>query len=1087
MTLMRALVKILFFALSARALLMPNFCGSISNTQCINVDFTQLDATRNSNGRVDTPTLKQSDDAEADSRDPGEWELIRSRTQIREKSGIRQSATTSCPGDGVFGSYLRFLPESNRIAGFEREFRVVFSSTSNDSWVGVAFGFQGNGDSLFRVLLRPSCVSLQRRANGSPFITIASSARGTLIGEQYEVRVRYGNGFVLVRLVEFPSLRQITTVSSTSVADNAVTIGGDYALFSSDSSETVFESFILIDTEQIASVNEPQPFTDAPTPAPTPGPTSPPTPAPTPAPSIDCQYSAWSAWSACSQTARCMIEAGRQSRVRTIIRQSSGGGIPCGVLNESQVCNADVPCPTINCNCVGCSSQNGVGTATWCRCCQFSSNPNCTSNSCTTNNIHVKSGCIDAGWCQVLNSTNTKHCGVDWFPNEDYCNLPIACQVGQWSAYDTCSRSCISAGGSVGPGQTPNGMQTRSRNVTRAAKNGGMPCPALTETAVCNTTPCPQDCIVSQWGPFSACSTPCSAINATEIYTVTGTVTRTRNITTAAANGGAPCPGLREDQQCSRECIPDVDCIVSAYGQWSSCRASTADPKCVPPFDPRNCGNGVTTRTRSVVREPLGNGLACPTQLSENDMCSVQCSVNCVVGEWAEWATCSQACGTGSQRRTRAITVAQQHCGGGCLSLVEQRTCNIQTCVPQMQPVDCVISNYTVDPTERCSVPACGNGTISARATVVTPPYGTGKACPPLTIGQPCNTAPCPAILNTPGIRWRIVSNDSIGSFVWLSFRLKLAYYLAIDEDRLTLRSVMAGSTIVEFAVADAVDDDAQNYTPRLQRVAGDNSSQLNAISSMPVAIPTTTAEPTVTRTTTTTPAPSTTTTVTTSTSGGSTTSGTGSTTRPPTTTPTTTSSTTSSSGPVSGTTTTTVTPKSSTSTTSGGGASTTTSSAVETSTSDEASDGSTSTTVTSSDGNTETIVSNMGASPNAPALSDELVIIIAVVASVLGCSLIVSLILGFFFMCRRKSDEPKKSNQAVPMYPVIKEDDEKSDGDVFVAESLFESQSESEDAKPEKRRSGRRERSESGSGRRERSSSRTDGERTSSRRSRKH
>lgn len=127
-----------------------------------------------------------------------------------------------------------------------------------------------------------------------------------------------------------------------------------------------------------------------------------------------------------------------------------------------------------------------------------------------------------------------------------------------------------------------------------------------------------------------------------------------------------------------------------------------------------------------------------------------------------------------------------------------------------------------------------------------------------------------------------------------------------------------------------------------------------------------------------------------------------------------------------------------------------------------------------------------MGEQPNAPALSDELVIVIAVVASVLGCSLIVSLIMGFFFMCRRK-DAPKKSNQAVPMYPVIKEDDEKSDGDVFVAESLFESQSESEDAKPEKRRSGRRERGEGGSGRRERSSSRTDGERTSSRRSRKH
>lgn len=114
---------------------------------------------------------------------------------------------------------------------------------------------------------------------------------------------------------------------------------------------------------------------------------------------------------------------------------------------------------------------------------------------------------------------------------------------------------------------------------------------------------------------------------------------------------------------------------------------------------------------------------------------------------------------------------------------------------------------------------------------------------------------------------------------------------------------------------------------------------------------------------------------------------------------------------------------------------------------------------------------------PGSPALSDELVIIIAVVASVLGCSLIVSLILGFFFMCRRKPTE-KKSTQAVPMYPIVKEDDEKSDVDVFVAESLFESQSDSEDAKPKKRHSGRSERGESGSGRRERSSSRSNSKR---------
>jgi hypothetical protein len=679
------------FCATSHALLMPSFCANLPPTECINVELSQLNLTLNADQMVESDALSQLDEVAGEGREPGNWQLILDGAQLRESSRIRLYNDSQCPGETVFGTLLRFSAESQLIGGSEREFRVVFSIENADAWIGVAFAVRDDGENQFRVLAHQGCLVLQQRANGSPYLLLASSQRGIVVDQQYELRVRYGNDFILARLFEWPSLDLVSAISNTNIRETADNLGGDYALFSSNSDASLFASFILVDTRALPSVNELKPVTDEPTPAPTPVPTASPTPAPTPVPAIDCAYSAWSDWSECSQAARCMLEAGTQSRTRTITRQSSGAGVPCGALSQSQICNADVPCPTPICNCVGCSTLSLTGSATWCRCCQFASNPNCTSNACTTNNIHVKRDCQTAGWCQVINATATKHCGVDWHPNDDYCNLPIACQVSGWSDFAPCTRSCAS----VAPGETPNGTQTRSRNVTRAAKNGGTPCPSLTESVVCNTTPCPQDCVVGEWGAFAPCTARCTAQGAVELYIVAGLNTRTRTIMTTAANNGTACPSLRDDMPCSIECTPDVDCVVSGYGQWSNCQVATPDPACaMPPNTPRACGNGVMTRTRSVVRQPLGNGLRCPTTYTKNDTCSVQCSVNCAVSEWSEWSTCSRTCGSGTQRRTRTVTVSQQFCGTACPQLGDQRSCFLQTCAPSTMAVDCVISDY---------------------------------------------------------------------------------------------------------------------------------------------------------------------------------------------------------------------------------------------------------------------------------------------------------------------------------------------------------------------------------------------------------
>ena len=52
------------------------------------------------------------------------------------------------------------------------------------------------------------------------------------------------------------------------------------------------------------------------------------------------------------------------------------------------------------------------------------------------------------------------------------------------------------------------------------------------------------DCEVSQWSGWTSCSAECG----------TGSQTRTRSVTTAAADGGTQCPaGLSESQSCNTQ------------------------------------------------------------------------------------------------------------------------------------------------------------------------------------------------------------------------------------------------------------------------------------------------------------------------------------------------------------------------------------------------------------------------------------------------------------------------------------------------------------------------------------------------------
>ncbi|XP_078698754.1 complement component C6-like isoform X1 [Branchiostoma floridae x Branchiostoma belcheri] len=72
--------------------------------------------------------------------------------------------------------------------------------------------------------------------------------------------------------------------------------------------------------------------------------------------------------------------------------------------------------------------------------------------------------------------------------------------------------------------------------------------------------PLPQNCAVTDWSPWGACSASCGG----------GTHVRSRTVIVPAAHGGTPCPALQDTQPCNTVTCP-VDCLVGKFGDWSVC------------------------------------------------------------------------------------------------------------------------------------------------------------------------------------------------------------------------------------------------------------------------------------------------------------------------------------------------------------------------------------------------------------------------------------------------------------------------------------------------------------------------------------
>lgn len=252
--------------------------------------------------------------------------------------------------------------------------------------------------------------------------------------------------------------------------------------------------------------------------------------------------------------APCSAATGIQAQTRTMTSPSSNGGASGDVARQG-------PC-TVNCALPPASSY-----PSW-------------------------SGCTSGNRTRTFPITNKSWNGGTPCPNNQVTgDTTLNCNEATMNCnqIQTCSDCVLGTTFTYGECNPTTGTMTRTRVGDIQAGNGGMACPAMSDTVTCAV-----NCVQTDWSGFSACNTS------------TGTKTRTRTTTTGPLNGGTACGPLTDTQSC------DVDCQVSAWSAFTGCSLP--------------CGGGKQNRTRTVTLVPKNNGKVCPALTESNDCNTQSCA-----------------------------------------------------------------------------------------------------------------------------------------------------------------------------------------------------------------------------------------------------------------------------------------------------------------------------------------------------------------------------------------------------------------------------------------------------------------------------
>jgi len=141
----------------------------------------------------------------------------------------------------------------------------------------------------------------------------------------------------------------------------------------------------------------------------------------------------------------------------------------------------------------------------------------------------------------------------------------------------------------------------------------------------------PFDCTLTDWAPRGACSKQCGG----------GSLKYVRHIIQAPKNG-ALCNALERQESCAEEACPQ-DCTLTQWSKWNQCTAT--------------CGGGMSQRFRFVEEQRQNAGAPCGI-LKEMRPCGTSgCDMECVIGEWDNWGSCTRVCGDGGKRQRKRLIV----------------------------------------------------------------------------------------------------------------------------------------------------------------------------------------------------------------------------------------------------------------------------------------------------------------------------------------------------------------------------------------------------------------------------------------------
>eukprot|EP00397_Hematodinium_sp_SG-2012_P003707 GEMP01003715.1.p1 GENE.GEMP01003715.1~~GEMP01003715.1.p1 ORF type:complete len:1022 (+),score=243.68 GEMP01003715.1:188-3253(+) len=401
---------------------------------------------------------------------------------------------------------------------------------------------------------------------------------------------------------------------------------------------------------------------------------------------IDCAWSPWDDWGACSAS----CNGGEKVRQRQVQQMPNMIGEPC--RNQASVevaaCGMD-PC--------GCSDCDWGAWSEW---------GACTCTGLRERHRNLKSHFHSCGHPCKGAKVVTESC-------HPHCLTPAKhCEFHEWSAWSQCSVTC------------EGGEAQRERSIKQASFHGGHACEGdLKEIRPCNQQRCgsPENCHVTDWSQWTSCTATCNG----------GQSFRDRRIKGEEVRGGHTCKAvLKEVRTCGTDdCGVAKDCLWGEWSEYSACST--------------HCGGGTKTRDRFIKVAPrLGGKLCDPIAKSEVAACNTDtCKEGCTDAQWTEWSVwsiCSVSCGHGWHHRDRTTAQSANHCGKGLVGMRQDfMRCDLPC---THHAVDCQFSGWSSFGDCSCSC----NGVRDRNRRIASFASNGGKNCEgPLKEIQSCNIGLC--------------------------------------------------------------------------------------------------------------------------------------------------------------------------------------------------------------------------------------------------------------------------------------------------------------------------------------------------------